>query len=621
MSLERLRLDVGQRSRRRRSRRRGGAARRSARGASATAPNAAPGGRLVAQVADARPPSGRRRARARAASGRQPSAVRPQQAEPRSRPRRRRPRRRAPGRRWRPVMATTRPSVVAWPACVPHRRRPRTAPDRTRAATDPLRTRRYPGPPPPGTIAPQTRPDPPPTVMTTPQPTADPRSAPVETNAPDVPVALVPRPPSAASPPARRPGLRAELRHRRRLAGPDRWPGTRARSRSGSEKDLVALTNRSRAAAGLKALKVSDTLTLGRPLAQQGHDQPRLLQPRHPGLRPGLEEARRQGLLLHAGRREHRLEQLPRRHRHGRDPQDVHGLVAATGRTSWARPGRRSASVPTRAPTARRCGPSSSPTARAAAAARRPRPPKPKPKPTPKPTAKPRSTPKPTPKPKPKPTAQADAEADPRTDAEPDPAPTPIAHADPRRPDRARATVAAARASARVARAAATATAASNGNGGSPATARRRARSGAGQGSAATDTGLRVAAAHRPGGPARDDRGADRRPVLRGLTAPSAPRPRPQPPVAPPGTSPTRTIDPQTPADRTPTVAIAPDRTPRGRSRMTIMLDAPGETTRERHGADPRGARPGQGLSPRRNDRRRAARRLPVAWRPGSSWP
>ena len=30
---------------------------------------------------------------------------------------------------------------------------------------------------------------------------------------------------------------------------------------SGSEKDLVALTNRSRAAAGLKALKVSSTLT------------------------------------------------------------------------------------------------------------------------------------------------------------------------------------------------------------------------------------------------------------------------------------------------------------------------------------------------------------------------
>ena len=34
-----------------------------------------------------------------------------------------------------------------------------------------------------------------------------------------------------------------------------------------------------------------------------------------------------EGLLLRAGRREHRLEHVPRRRRHGRDPRHVHGLV------------------------------------------------------------------------------------------------------------------------------------------------------------------------------------------------------------------------------------------------------------------------------------------------------
>ena len=66
---------------------------------------------------------------------------------------------------------------------------------------------------------------------------------------------------------------------------------------------------------------------LGRPLAQQGHDPARLLQPLHPGLRQGLGQAPRHRLLLQGRRREHRLEQLPGRHRDRRDPQDVHGLV------------------------------------------------------------------------------------------------------------------------------------------------------------------------------------------------------------------------------------------------------------------------------------------------------
>ena len=96
---------------------------------------------------------------------------------------------------------------------------------------------------------------------------------------------------------------------------------------SASEKELIALTNRSRASAGLKALKVDSTLTSDRPLAQQGHDHARLLQPLHPGLRLGLQEARFEGLLLQGRGREHRLEHEPRRRGHRRHPPDVHGLL------------------------------------------------------------------------------------------------------------------------------------------------------------------------------------------------------------------------------------------------------------------------------------------------------
>ena len=163
---------------------------------------------------------------------------------------------------------------------------------------------------------------------------------------------------------------------------------------------------------------------LGRPLAQQGHDHPRLLQPHHPGLRQGLGQAPRHRLLLQGRRREHRLEQLPRRHRDRRHPADCSWTRPATARTSWARPGTSSASAPTRARPARRCGRSCSPTSAA----------RPTPKPTPKPTAEA--------------DAQADAEAapatpegdaatDPEADAEARrrrPAPTPAA--DPDRPDR-----------------------------------------------------------------------------------------------------------------------------------------------------------------------------------------
>ncbi len=69
-----------------------------------------------------------------------------------------------------------------------------------------------------------------------------------------------------------------------------------------------------------------------RPLAQQGHDRPGLLQPHDP--RHELQRVphpRHKGLLLPPRRREHRLEQLPgrRRHEHGRAP--VHGVPGPPG--------------------------------------------------------------------------------------------------------------------------------------------------------------------------------------------------------------------------------------------------------------------------------------------------
>ena len=139
---------------------------------------------------------------------------------------------------------------------------------------------------------------------------------------------------------------------------------------------------------------------VGRPLAQQGHDRARLLQPRHPGLWLGLQEARRRRATATSS---------PARTSAGtptpttsprRPSTRCSWTRPATGRTSWARPGTSSASVPTRAPTARRCGRSSSPTS-AVAPPRRPsrprsrrrsRPPSPSPPPR-RPRDRPRSRP------------------------------------------------------------------------------------------------------------------------------------------------------------------------------------------------------------------------------------
>ena len=65
-----------------------------------------------------------------------------------------------------------------------------------------------------------------------------------------------------------------------------------------------------------------------RPLPEQGHDRPGLLQPHDPGHElQRVPHPRHEGLLLPDRRREHRLEQLPRRRRHEHDPAPVHGVA------------------------------------------------------------------------------------------------------------------------------------------------------------------------------------------------------------------------------------------------------------------------------------------------------
>ena len=91
---------------------------------------------------------------------------------------------------------------------------------------------------------------------------------------------------------------------------------------STSEKQLVSLTNRSRAAAGLRALKVDSTLTsIARWRSKDmitrnyfSHNIP-------PGGYNVFQVLDTEGLLLRDRRREHRLEQLPRRHRDRRRPR------------------------------------------------------------------------------------------------------------------------------------------------------------------------------------------------------------------------------------------------------------------------------------------------------------
>ena len=85
---------------------------------------------------------------------------------------------------------------------------------------------------------------------------------------------------------------------------------------SASEAKLVSLTNQSRAAAGLRALKVDSTLTS----IARWRSKDMIVRDYFSHTIPatgynGLPRPRHEGLLLQDRRREHRLEQLPRRRR------------------------------------------------------------------------------------------------------------------------------------------------------------------------------------------------------------------------------------------------------------------------------------------------------------------
>ncbi len=98
---------------------------------------------------------------------------------------------------------------------------------------------------------------------------------------------------------------------------------------SSSEADLVALTNRSRASAGLKALKVDSTLkSVARWRSKDMIDRD-YFSHTIPGYGKVWDKLQRHRLLLQRRRREHRLEQLPGRHRDGRHPLHVHELAGS----------------------------------------------------------------------------------------------------------------------------------------------------------------------------------------------------------------------------------------------------------------------------------------------------
>ena len=131
---------------------------------------------------------------------------------------------------------------------------------------------------------------------------------------------------------------------------------------SSSESQLVSLTNRARASAGLPSLKVDSTLTSVARWRSKDMITRDYFSHSIPGYGKVWDKLHAISYCYKVARREHRLEQLPRRHRDSRDPGHVHGLRRATAPTSWARAGITSASAPTRARTARRCGRCCSPT-------------------------------------------------------------------------------------------------------------------------------------------------------------------------------------------------------------------------------------------------------------------
>ena len=121
-----------------------------------------------------------------------------------------------------------------------------------------------------------------------------------------------------------------------------------------AESQLVTLTNQARASAGLTALKVDSTLTLDRPLAQQGHDRPDYFSHAIPALtaRSATSWTRRGYCYKVAGENIGWNNYPDDRDR--RRSSRCSWARPATAPTSSARPGTASASAPTRSRTARR---------------------------------------------------------------------------------------------------------------------------------------------------------------------------------------------------------------------------------------------------------------------------
>ena len=205
-------------------------------------------------------------------------------------------------------------------------------------------------------------------------------------------------------------------------AGPtNAWSG--GEFSSSSEHALVALTNQSRAAAGLKALKVDATLTsIARSRSKDmivrdyfSHNIP-------PSGKMVFHDPRHEGLLLPVAGENIGWNNYPDDVATEHDPAPVHGLARPPRRTSSARPGTSIGIGAYKGPTARRCGRSSSPTSAARLA---------EPRRHAEADSRSRSDRKPTPKPAPKPDTpptpsrrRADAGPDARSErrcrAEPD---------------------------------------------------------------------------------------------------------------------------------------------------------------------------------------------------------
>ena len=299
----------------------------------------------------------------------------------------------------------------------------------------PCRDRPVPGAGPRGTFAPGTRPDPPPTVRTTPQ------------RPPPRPSGPAPNESNPSGWPSRSVRSRARPASDRRTT-PDRGAGRRRCSRSGSvvgfaqPRSALAWDERQLQLGVREGPHRADQpqprrgrpqgaqgrqhAHVGRPLAQQGHDRRATTSATtsRATARSSRSSTRRATATSSPARTS---AGTPIRTTSPRPPSTRCSWTRpATGRTSWARPGTSSASVPTRVPAARRCGPSCSRTSAAAAARRSRRPSRRRSRPPSRSRQAGRQGDPATDR---QADAQADAEADPQADPEADA----VAHARPRR--------------------------------------------------------------------------------------------------------------------------------------------------------------------------------------------